>query len=141
MNKKIFAAVFVLLAIVVLGFAFSMSGVFSQTGNTIKETNSENLPVKEFTLQSFTQIVEGKYFPQFSQKELTVNKGDFVRIKVTNTKGSHDFIIDEFGVYSETPLNQEMTVEFVADKAGSFEYYCTRPGHRQNGQLGTLKVV
>ncbi|HIJ99198.1 TPA: cupredoxin domain-containing protein, partial [archaeon] len=74
-------------------------------------------------------------------KEITVNKGDLVRIKITNTKGTHDFKIDEFNAYSETPLNQKVIIEFMADKSGTFEYYCTKTGHRQNGQWGTLKVL
>jgi nitrite reductase (NO-forming) len=107
------------------------------TGNAVKTTGQ----VKEFTLTSFTEVVDGKYFPQFSLKEITVNKGDTVRLKITNTKGVHDFKIDEFNVYAMTPLNQEVTVEFVADKEGLFEYYCTQPGHRQNGHWGTLNVL
>ncbi|MFN2312139.1 MAG: plastocyanin/azurin family copper-binding protein, partial [Spirochaetia bacterium] len=33
------------------------------------------------------------------------------------------------------------TVEFVADRAGSFEFYCSVPGHRQAGMYGTFVVV
>ena len=55
-------------------------------------------------------------------------------------KGTHDFKIDEFNVYTETPLNQEAVVEFIADKPGKFEYYCSKTGHRQNGHWGTLIV-
>ncbi|MEK6816963.1 MAG: cupredoxin domain-containing protein [Bacteroidota bacterium] len=130
------------IAVMVLAFiGLSLTGVFSSTGNAAKNVDTGNHPVKEFTVQSYTETKDGKYFPTFSPKEMTVNKGDLVRIKITNIKGMHDFKIDEFGVYTETPLNQEMTVEFVVDKAGSFEYYCTQPGHRQNGHWGTLNVL
>ena len=135
MKNKSIAGIIVLVTVVVIGLA--VFGVFTPTGNTVK---TENRQTKEFAIQSFTETIDGKYYPQFSQKEISVNKGDFVRIKIKNTKGMHDFKIDEFGVYTETPLNKERTVEFVADKAGSFEYYCTKPGHKQNGQWGTLKV-
>jgi len=37
----------------------------------------------------------------YSLKEMRVKKGDIVRVKATNTKGMHDFTIDEFGVTSE----------------------------------------
>ena len=70
-----------------------------------------------------------------------MNKGDRVRIKITEVSGVHNFNIDEFGVYTETPLNKESVVEFVADKSGSFVYYCSKPGHRANGHWGTLKVL
>ena len=137
MNKKIILGILVLIVIVIAGFGVSKIMNPSATGKVI----AENAPIKEFVIESYTEIIDGKYFPKFSPKEITVNKGDKVRIKITNTKGTHDFKIDEFNVYTETPLNQEMTVEFIADKAGSFEYYCTKPGHRQNGHWGTLKVL
>ena len=135
------------LALVISGCSKSAEGVVktSQVNDNEAEeadgTNQADQPVKEFIIDSFTEVIDGKYYPQFSKKEITVNKGDLVRIKVNNLKGTHDFKIDEFNVYTETPLDQEMAVEFVADQAGSFEYYCTKNGHRQNGQWGTLKVL
>jgi heme/copper-type cytochrome/quinol oxidase subunit 2 len=97
--------------------------------------------VKEYTMTSFVKVVDGKYFPQFSLKEITVNKGDKVRIKITVTSGMHDFKIDEYNIYADTQSNKEYVVEFTADKAGDFVYYCTKPGHREKGQWGTLKVL
>jgi len=141
MNKKFALGTLILIATVILIFAvvkiFDSSSI---TGKAIKESTS-NAPIKEFVMESFVEIVDGKPKPQYSLKEITVNKGDLVRIKITVIKGMHDFKIDEFNVYGDTQLNKEMVVEFVADKAGSFEYYCTKPGHRQNGHWGTLKVV
>ncbi len=95
---------------------------------------------KEFTMTSFFVMEGSQPKPQFSVKELSVKKGDKVRIKVTNTKGMHDFNIDEFNVHEETPLDQEVIIEFTADKAGVFDYYCNIPGHRANGHVGKLTV-
>ena len=137
MNKKILVTIIVILVLV--GAIFLIKSSVAKTGNAIK--TSDNVPVKEFVMESFTEVIDGKYYPKFSPNEITVKKGDLVRIKITNVKGTHDFKIDEFGVYTETPLDQEVIVEFVADKVGSFEYYCSKPGHRQNGHWGTLKVL
>ncbi len=103
------------------------------TGNAI----DDNAPVKEFVMQSFYNNA-GIWF---SLKEISVNKGDIVQIKVTNIKGTHDFVIDEYGIKKMTPLNEEVVIKFKADKAGEFIYYCSVPGHRQKGQWGTLKVL
>lgn len=92
--------------------------------------------VKEVSLNSYYDD-KGAWF---SVKEIKVKEGDVVRVKVTNTKGMHDFVIDEFGVSKETPLNEEVVIEFVADKAGTYEYYCSKPGHRARGQVGKLIV-
>lgn len=91
---------------------------------------------KEFAMDSYYDD-KGVWF---SVKEIRVKKGDRVRVTVTNTKGMHDFVIDEFGVKEETPLNEKTVIEFVADKAGTFEYYCSKPGHRAKGQWGKLIV-
>ena len=98
-------------------------------------TNSETTQaVKEFT-------VDGSNF-KFSPATISVNKGDRVRVTFKNTGGTHDFTIDEFNVATDKiGSGASDTVEFVADKAGEFTYYCTKPGHRANGHFGTLKVL
>lgn len=91
---------------------------------------------KEFTMTAYYDE-KGVWF---SLKEIRVKKGDKVRIKITNTKGMHDFTIDELGIAQELPLNKEVGVAFVAGEAGSFTYYCSKPGHKAKGQWGTLIV-
>jgi len=93
--------------------------------------------VKEFTMTAYFDE-KGKWF---SLKEMTVKKGDNVRLTITNTKGMHNFNIDELGIKKELPLNTPVVVEFTADKAGEFVYYCAMPGHRAGGQWGTLRVT
>lgn len=101
-----------------------------------KEEKINEGSLKEFSMTSYYDAT-GKWF---SLKEIVVNKGDTVRIKITNTKGTHDFTLDEYRIKEMTPLNKEVTVEFTADKVGEFEYYCSVPGHRQGGQFGKLIV-
>lgn len=141
MKKQIFKPVTALgafaFAVILTGAGCASTAAPKTEEQTVKTSEA---PVKEFVMTSFYEMEDGKPFPQYSVKELRVKKGDRVRIKVTNTKGSHDINIDEFGVKAETPLDQEVTVEFTADKAGEFVYYCSKPGHRQNGHWGTLIV-
>ena len=73
--------------------------------------------------------------------DLRVSVGDRVRIEFTSEDGSHDWVIDEFN--ARTPLTaagKSSSVEFIADFAGTFEYYCGVPGHRANGMKGSLIV-
>ncbi|MFA7298562.1 MAG: hypothetical protein WC010_02850 [Candidatus Absconditabacterales bacterium] len=150
MNKK------VLMPIAIVAMALTLSALAgcgrknseemnekntNTTEITTTGTQATNAPAKEFTMTSFVEMVDEKPHPQYSIKEMTVKKGELVRIKVTVTKGMHDFNIDEFNVHSETPLDQETVIEFTADKAGTFIYYCSKPGHRANGHWGTLTVT
>ncbi|PIT90742.1 MAG: hypothetical protein COU22_00490 [Candidatus Komeilibacteria bacterium CG10_big_fil_rev_8_21_14_0_10_41_13] len=97
--------------------------------------NSYNLSgqLKEFTL-------EASNF-QYNLKEIRVNKGDTVKITLTNSRGFHDLVIDEFDVRTDQlEAGQESTIEFVADRSGEFEYYCDIGNHRQMGMIGKLIV-
>ena len=131
----------IMVMMVILSFGLLvLTGCGQQTQNTIKDVvveNNNEAPVKEFSMDSFYDE-NGVWF---SLKEITVNKGDRVRIKVTNIKGKHDFVIDEYGINELTPLNEEVVIEFIANEAGEFEYYCSVPGHREKGQWGTLTVL
>lgn len=84
--------------------------------------------------------IEGVNFA-FSQKEIRVKKGDTVRINFTSKDGFHNLVIDEFNAATDdVQTGGSTSVEFVADKAGSFEYYCSIGSHRQLGMKGTLIV-
>ncbi len=122
-----------IIALLVLGLFVLIGCGQTPTDNIVKD----NTQVKEFEMTSFYDET-GVWF---SLKEISVNKGDIVRIKVTNIKGNHDFVIDEYDIKEITPLNEEVIIEFTADKAGEFIYYCSVPGHREKGQWGTLKVI
>jgi plastocyanin len=87
-----------------------------------------------------TFTVEGQNFA-YSPNTITVNKGDKVKIIFKNTGGTHDWVLDEFNV--RTPIiqtGQTAEVTFTADKAGTFEYYCSIGSHRAMGMVGTLTV-
>jgi len=85
-------------------------------------------------------IISGSNFT-FSPKLIRVKKGDKVKITFKNLAGTHDFIIDEFNVNTGRIADGEETiVKFVADKTGTFEFYCSVGQHRQMGMKGSLIV-
>jgi len=65
--------------------------------------------------------------------EFTVSKGNLVSIHfinedtgTSNIDHKHDLNIDEFNVHSNVLDHfQAQTITFVADKIGTFEYYCS----------------
>ena len=138
--------IIILIAIIVLGalgwYAFSQkpsptpAPVVTSAPQTSVPAQGE---VKEFVMQSWYSPEDKR--PYFSLNEMAVNKGDRVRLKVTNTFGTHDFTIDEYGLKQETPVNQETVIEFTADKTGEFVYYCSKPNHRSLVQWGVLRVL
>ncbi len=109
--------------------------------STQHSSQTTNGSVKEFSFESGVVMVNDKPAPRFSLDHITVKKGDAVRLKITVTSGHHDFKLDEFNIYKDTPTGKETVIEFVADKIGDFVYYCNQPGHRGNGHWGTLTVT
>ncbi len=59
----------------------------------------------------------------------------------TNLAG-HDVTIDEFGVHVHLhePGDQDVAT-FTVDRAGTFTFYCSVPGHQALGMEGTLRVA
>jgi nitrosocyanin len=85
------------------------------------------------------EVEAGSFY--FNPNEIRVKKGEKVRIVMNSVSMMHDFVIDELGVkLPVTQSGETGTVEFVADTAGSFEYYCSVGNHRAQGQVGTLIV-
>lgn len=128
MNKFYFLVGIVAL-IVVLFFIFSSGG-----SNPVKtNTNSGTGQIKEFNMTA-------KQF-EFIPNKITVNVGDTVILHITSTDVAHGIAIPQFGVSQQLPPGQEETVQFVADKAGTYTFYCNvfcGSGHRS--MIGSLVV-
>jgi len=86
--------------------------------------------------KNFAFLMDGKENP-----ELRVKQGQKVRIEFTSESGFHDWVVDEFkAATKQVQTGGKTSVEFVADKKGTFEYYCSVGKHRQNGMKGNLIV-
>mgnify|MGYP003393289333 FL=1 len=88
-----------------------------------------------FVLPVFTQTEtpETKVFEltaekyKFEPSKITVNKGDKVVLKIKSKDTTHGITVSDFGQKRALINKDEVTtVEFVADKAGIFEYRCTK---------------
>jgi len=106
----------------------------TSTNTNATSTGSTTGTVKEITVTNSGMT--------FTQKTLTVKKGDRVKVTFKNTGGMHDLRIDGYNVGTDViQANQEDSFEFTADKTGSFEYYCSVGNHRAQGMKGTLTVT
>ncbi len=149
MNRTL-VIVGVLVILVILGFALMRSQKSTpatqqnptpqaQTTVTSQPSSEPSSAMKqESTTKEVT--VTGQNF-SFSPDTIEVKKGDKVKITFKNSGGTHDFIIDAFNVATKRITSgQEETVQFTADKAGQFEFYCSVGNHRDMGMKGTLTV-
>lgn len=78
---------------------------------------------------------------EFEPSTIEVNKGDRVVLTITSEDVKHGFAIDDFGVAVTLEPGKTVTTEFVADKAGTYDFYCSvycGSGHRD--MVGKLVV-
>lgn len=151
-NKKTnIGPIIAIAAIVLIIIVVFASGTFSKkaatqssvlpTNISVQNENSQNTtasteptgPVKEFT-------VDGTNFA-FNPNKITVNKGDTVKITFKDDDGAHNLVIPDYNVSTKLiSEGSQDTIQFIADKAGTFEYFCSVGGHREAGMVGTLVV-
>lgn len=139
MSKNVIIAIVV--GLLLLGGILYVQG--QNKGNQAPATTQEEqaspspesiLPtVKEFRVEN-----EGL---TFKPNEMRIKKGDTVKVTFKVGKGMHVWTVDEFNTKTkQLNAGEEETIEFLADKAGTFEYYCSVPGHREAGMVGKLIV-
>jgi len=86
------------------------------------------------------QVLEALDPADWSEKELTLAPGDTIQV-VNAGLGQHDFTVDALGIAEE--LSAEPVTITIPDDAepGTYEFYCSVPGHKEQGMVGTLTVT
>jgi len=121
-------------------------GEEGMTENSMHDTGMDASPDSEASSPDVTFQLTGQNFAFYqdgvSNPDLVVQEGDIVRIEFESTEGMHDWVVDAFDASTEVVTTSDgMTaVEFVADTAGTYEYYCSVGSHRANGMYGNLIV-
>ena len=141
----------IVLAIAVLG-----AGLWVSNSNTSKEAVetqvSDNTNKTQPEVAGLTDVSEeensdmrtveveaGSFY--YNPDEIRVKTGENVRIELTAKDMMHDFNIDELEVDSPViQAGETVIIEFTAEEAGEYEYYCSVGNHRAMGQVGRLVV-
>lgn len=82
------------------------------------QTITQNVEVKEFKITA-------KQFA-FEPSTIEVNKGDKVRLIVTSMDVPHGIAISEYGVNERLNPGEPVTIEFTAEKEGTFTTFCSQ---------------
>ena len=96
-------------------------GLFIISSCTQKSQNNSKIPfqgdVKEFKMTA-KQFV-------FDPATIEVNKGDKIRLIVTSIDVPHGIAIHEYGINERLDPGKPVTIEFTADKEGTFTAFCS----------------
>jgi cytochrome c oxidase subunit 2 len=69
------------------------------------------------------QMTAKKY--EFNPAVVTVKQGDHVKLVITATDQEHGFKLAAYDIDQRLPKGVATTVEFTADKAGTFPFQCS----------------
>jgi len=147
-NSKNRKAIIWISAIAAAAFVIGVFMFSSEKNGDLPESARNSLPADPLETAASENVrqnpevfdISGKPF-EFSVKEIRVKRGSMVRINFTSAQGMHNWVIDEFNAKTKiVQAGQSDSIEFIADKAGTFEYYCSVPTHRQQGMVGRLIV-
>ena len=76
---------------------------------------------------------------EFSPNVIRVKKGDHVKLVITSLDREHGIKIEGYQIEQKLPKDEPVTIEFTADKAGTFPFKCSKfcgMGHgKMTGQL------
>jgi cytochrome c oxidase subunit 2 len=70
------------------------------------------------------QMTAKKY--EFNPNVITVKKGERVKLMITALDRDHGFKLEAFGIGQKLKKAEPTTVEFTADKVGSFPFQCSK---------------
>ncbi len=127
------------LMVVLMLSACGGSGAQAGTGKTVEYTLQATLKDGRMVYIGLGGDIHGQVNPV-----LKANVGDTVKVTLSSIDGTeHNISFLDFGIDSEHVLGQgsSVTVTFFVDKGGTFDYYCTIPGHREAGMAGSFEVT
>jgi len=115
-------------------------GLFASSSVMTDQAVSTDVPTGEVKEITITVGPNSEY--SYDQPRLTFSQGDSVRVTFRNTGTIiHDWSIPALN--TKTPVIQPGAVasaQFIASSVGTYEYFCTVPGHRERGMLGAMTI-
>ncbi|MCX5642854.1 MAG: YHS domain-containing protein [Candidatus Omnitrophica bacterium] len=112
----------------VLGKKASLSNSYPYGGETYYfcspecVTNFQKEPEKYLSRIKEITLLAQKY--TFIPMEIKVKQGDLVKITFISRKANRSLIIKEYNINVAAKQNEEKKIEFLADKKGTFIFYC-----------------
>ncbi len=78
---------------------------------------------------------------RFDPNEITVKKGQHVKLFITALDRDHGFKLEAFNINQKLKKGETETIEFTADKAGTFPFQCSQFCGLGHGKMKGKLVV
>lgn len=132
MVNKILSVIIIILLITIgiAGFVY-----LSSPGD-----NGSNVPEVVLTGETKEFEIIAKNW-EFSPSVIEVNLGDKIELHLKSIEGTHGFAIAEFGISETLTPGGDIHITIIANKKGSFNFYCNVPCGRGHGGMGGVLIV
>ncbi len=118
--KKPLLILFTIIALLAIAISIFLSVTPKKPVENDKTTNNQNIQsanAKEFTITA-------KQW-EFVPKTIEVNEGDRVKLIIQSTDVEHGIFIQEYNINEKITPGKTTTIEFTADKKGTFAFSCS----------------
>ena len=130
--------------IIAIALVVVFAGIYLYSNNN-KGSNLSGVTIQD--VDSQTDSGEIKEFAmtakqwKFEPNSITVNQGDLVRLKITSIDVAHGIAIPDYRINAYLSPGQIVSIEFTADRAGTFPFACSVScGVGHSGMGGKLIV-
>jgi plastocyanin len=133
-TRRIMYVIAIAIVILLVGY-YGLNTYLGLGSNTLGGSGGQTSgnTVKEFTIQGFAY--------GYSPSTIEVNKGDLVKITFVSDDILHNLSIEGYNIATDSvSKGQSSTIQFTANMAGTFAFYCSIPGHSDAGMVGKLIV-
>jgi plastocyanin len=85
-----------------------------------------------------TELAQGT---KYLTTSYTMSSSDVLGLFVQNKDGAvHSFDIDTLNIHVQVPANSTIAIAIKPTGPGTLEFYCSIPGHKAAGMVGTIEV-
>lgn len=138
MLKNNFFTLIVVVIILIISSVYLYGNNFKNFLNSSSKISPTIIPSMIVKTENFT--ITGSNF-KFIPDTLNVSKGDRIQITFKDLDGPHNLTLPDFHTSTNTlKAGQQEVIEFVANKTGSFPFYCSYGHHKEFGMTGKIIV-
>ena len=127
----------IIVATVLISGCIGQQGQPSATTTTLSEQGLSGVEttgdVREFEITAKNW--------EFVPNTIEVNLGDKVELHIESVDVTHGFRLSEFGINERLEPHQDVHVEFIADKRGTFYFSCSVPCGAGHGSMSGQLIV
>jgi len=111
--KRLLLGILLILVLIIAG----CSGGITGDVNSLEPSGS---------LDNGVRVIDATAFRyDFNPNPIVVNQGEKVKIIMTSTDVTHGFLLPDYKINTLLPVGRPTTIEFVADKQGTFKFLCS----------------